>query len=119
VYMHMDFLDAEGNVLFSPVDGDTIAGGRVENLHVVEPAIYRLDTELTSDEVAMLADTKSIRVWANINTYHQEEVKIYANSDTEGFMRLKLGARALLRLGSALGDALGGNGGGETDGGAL
>ncbi len=119
VYMHMDFLDADGKVLFSPVDGDTIAAGRVENLHVVEPAIYRLDTELTSDEVAMLADTKSIRVWANINTYHQEEVKIYANSDTEGFMRLKLGARALLRLGSALGDALGGNGGGETDGGAL
>ncbi|MDE7090690.1 MAG: hypothetical protein K2O53_03105, partial [Bacteroidales bacterium] len=120
VYMHMDFLDASGNVLFSPVDGDTIAGGRVENLHVVEPAIYRLDTELTSDEMAMLEVTKSIHVWANINTTHQEEVKIYANSDTEGFMLVKLGARAMLRLGSVLGDALGGgNGGDETDGGAL
>lgn len=121
VYMHLDFLDASGNVLFSPVDGDTIAGGRTENMHVVEPAIYRLDTELTSDEVAMLKDTKSIHVWANINSYHKEEVKIYANSDTEGFMRIKLGARAMLRLGSILGDALGGGDGGDEtgDGGAL
>ena len=121
VYMHMDFLDAEGNVLFSPVDGDTIAGGRVENLHVVEPAIYRLDTELTSDEVAMLVDTKTIRVWANINSYQKEEVKIYANSDTEGFLRIKLGARAMLRAGGILGDVIGGGnaGGDETDGGAL
>lgn len=118
VYMHMDFLDASGNVLFSPVDGDTIAGGRVENLHVVEPAIYRLDTELTSDEVAMLKDTKSIRVWANVSTYNKDEVKIYANSDTEGFMRVKLGARAMLRAGDLLGGAIGG--GDETaDGGAL
>lgn len=120
VYMHMDFLDASGNVLFSPVDGDTIAGGRVENLHVVEPAIYRLDTELTSDEVAMLKDTKSIRVWANVSTYNKDEVKIYANSDTEGFMRVKLGARAMLRAGGLLGGAIGGGDDGETaDGGAL
>lgn len=119
VYMHLDFLDASGNVLFSPVDGDTIAGGRVENLHVVEPAVYRLDTELTSDEVAMLGDTKSIRVWAS--TYNKGEVKIYANSDTEGFLRVKLGARAMLRAGGILSDIVGGgNDGGETgDGGAL
>lgn len=120
VYMHLDFLDASGNVLFSPVDGDTIDGGRVENLHVVEPAIYRLDTELTSDEVAMLGDTKYIRVWANVSTYKKGEVKIYANSDTEGFLRVKLGARAMLRAGGLLGGAIGGGGGDETaDGGAL
>ncbi len=107
VYMHLDFLDASGNVLFSPVDGDTIAGGRVgADLHVEEPAIYRLDTELTSDEVAMLKDTKYIRVWANMSTYNKEEAKIYANSDTEGFLRVKLGARAMLRLGNLMGDML-------------
>lgn len=120
VYLHLDFLDASGNVLFSPIDGDTMAAGRVEDLHVVEPAIYRLDTELTSDEVTMLADAKTIRVWANLSSYQKGEVKIYANSETEGFMLIKLGARAMLRLGSVLGDALGGdNGGDEMDGGAL
>lgn len=107
VYMHLDFLDASGQVLFSPVDGDTIAGGRVgADLHVEEPAIYRLDTELTSDEVAMLKDTKYIRVWANISTYNKGEAKIYANSETEGFLRVKLGARAMLRLGNLMGDIL-------------
>lgn len=104
VYLHMDFLDARGNILFSPVEGDTIAGGHVNaDLHVDEPAIYRLDTELSSDEVAMLNDTKSIRVWATISTYNQGEAKIYANSDKEGFLRVKLGARAMLHLGSVIG----------------
>ena len=116
VYMHLDFLDASGNVLFSPVAGDTIAGGRVADLHVVEPAIYRLDTELTSDEVAMLKDTKTIRVWANVSTYNKGEVKIYANSDTEGFMRIKLGARAMLRAGNIIGDLLGGDSGSADNG---
>ncbi|MDE5703916.1 MAG: hypothetical protein K2H70_03730, partial [Bacteroidales bacterium] len=64
---------------------------------------YRLDTELSSDEVAMLNDTKSIRVWATISTYNQGEAKIYANSDKEGFLRVKLGARAMLHLGSVIG----------------
>ncbi len=107
VYMHLDFLDASGRVLFSPVDGDTIAGGHVNaDLHVDEPAIYRLDTELTSDEVAMLKDAKYIRVWANISTYNKEEAKIYANSETEGFLRVKLGARAMLRVGNLIGSEL-------------
>lgn len=107
VYLHMDFLDARGNVQFSPVDGDTIAGGHVNaDLHVDEPAIYRLDTELSSDEVAMLKDTKYIRVWANVSTYNKGEAKIYANSDNEGFLRVKLGARAMLRVGNLIGDML-------------
>ena len=86
------------------------------DLHVVEPAIYRLDTELTSDEVAMLKDTKTIRVWANVSTYNKGEVKIYANSDTEGFMRIKLGARAMLRAGNIIGDLLGGDSGSADNG---
>lgn len=107
VYLHLDFLDAGGNILFSPVDGDTVAGGHVNaDLHVDEPAIYRLDTELSSDEVAMLKEAKSIRVWANVSTYNQGEAKIYANSDNEGFLRVKLGARAMLRVGNLIGDVL-------------
>lgn len=107
VYLHLDFLDARGNVLFSPIDGDTVAGGRVgETLHVEEPGVYRLDTELSSDEVAMLKETASIRVWAIVSTYDKGEAKIYVNSDEEGFLRVKLGARAMLRLGDLIGDML-------------
>lgn len=54
----------------------------------------------------MLKDAKYIRVWANISTYNKEEAKIYANSETEGFLRVKLGARAMLRVGNLIGSEL-------------
>ena len=108
VYMHLDFLNENGKVLFSPVKGDTIAGGRVnsETLHVEEPGFYRLDTELSSNEVAMLKQTRFIRVWANISTYDKGEAKIYADSEKEGYLRVKLGARAILRAGGLIGGQL-------------
>ena len=107
VYLHLDFLDEDYNVLFSPVSGDTIQGGRVnENLHVEEPGYYRLDAELSSDELAKLKQTRFIRVWANISTYNKGEAKIYADSDKEGYLRVKLGARATVRAGGLIGGQL-------------
>lgn len=107
VYLHLDFLDEHYNVLFSPVSGDTIQGGRVnDSLHVEEPGYYRLDAELSSDELAKLKQTRFIRVWANISTYNKGEAKIYADGEKEGYLRVKLGARAIVRAGSLIGGQL-------------
>ncbi len=107
VYMHLDFLDEKGKVLFSPVNGDAVAGGRVNtDLHVEEPGLYRLDAELSSSELAMLKQTRFIRVWANISTYKKGEAKIYADGEKEGYLRIKLGARAIVRAGGLIGGRL-------------
>lgn len=99
----IDFLDERGNVLFSPISRDTVGAGVVgpaPDLHVIEPTIYRFDRTLTFEELQMLQHTKLIRVWAVMSTYKDQEAMIYANSDKEGFLGVKMGARAVLQLGS-------------------
>jgi len=73
----------------------TVPGGRVENGRVVEPRIAQMQVPLSNSQIENLRNTRHIKIVGVLNTsdHETELVNIFENSDTEGFLRVMIGAR--------------------------
>ena len=72
-----------------------VPGGRVENGRVVEPRIAQMQVPLSNSQIENLRNTRHIKIMGVLNTsdHETELVNIFENSDTEGFLRVMIGAR--------------------------
>lgn len=98
------FLDEENNVLFSILGGQKIIGGTVEtDGRVSKPSHTFLQVGLDKAEVPLLSKVKKIAICSLLDTKDKSKVKFYLDSDTQGYIGVKVGAKATFSLSSLRG----------------
>jgi hypothetical protein len=100
------FLDSTYNSILTIYE-DTIGGCELgQDLHIVKPQIKNIAIDLLAHQVLALKNTRYISVIARFDTKDQGEVKIFAGNENEGYISLKAGVRAKLKVGTLLNDYL-------------
>jgi len=79
-----------------------VPGGTVDPIsgHVVAPSIAQMQIPLSNSQIENLRNTRYIKIIGVLNTSDHETqmVNIFENSDTEGFLRVMIGARVRATL---------------------
>ncbi|MCL2412623.1 MAG: hypothetical protein FWC98_00610 [Bacteroidales bacterium] len=82
-----------GEITRRPIE---VLGGVVgDDGHVSEPTVVQLEIPLSSEQIESLSRASHIKIKGILNTSnHQNQmINIFENSDTEGFLRVMIGAR--------------------------
>jgi hypothetical protein len=98
------FLDSAYNRVMIIYEGK-ISGGEIgADFHVVKPETVNVEIDLLADEVSVLKKVRYISLISTLDTKNNEEVKIFAGSEKEGYLSIKTGARAKFQAGTLVDD---------------
>ena len=88
------FLDLNRKPLLTLFEGRKVEAAAVgADEHVSEPVVERFEDELSGEEVGLVKQAAYVEITARISSLEKKDVKIFASSETESFLNVKMGFR--------------------------